>query len=155
VNKIPPVARGLGKPNHVKSCVLPVFRFFLLFLVDYLCVVCLRLINWYLRAGFNTRTQIASRATQQQNHRRCRRCRSECAAEPLLLQNHRRRSVQIGAAVQCRSECVEKPLPEVLSPLLQNWFGQIWNQLYLVSHLVAWNDRRWEVPNWEVWWYQF
>ena len=149
MNKIPPVARGLGKPNHVKSCVLPVFRFFLLFLVDYLCVVCLRLINWYQELGstrehklqaepHSSRTTAAAAAANLsalQNRRRCRtaaaaeppplqnrrRCRTTAAAEPppLFSADQSRRSVQIGAAVQCRSECAEKPLPGVL-PLLQN-----------------------------------
>jgi len=40
VNKTLPVARGLGKPNHVKSCVLPVFRFFF-YSLQIICVCCL------------------------------------------------------------------------------------------------------------------
>jgi len=84
VNKIPPVARGLGKPNHVKSCVLPVFRFFFFYSLQIICVCCLFKTHQLVsRAGFNTRTQIASRATQQQNHRRYRTTAAvQCRSEP-------------------------------------------------------------------------
>ena len=135
MNKILPVARGLGKPNHVKSCVFPVFRFFSSIPCRlFVCVVCLRLINWYQELGstrehklqaepHSSRTTAAAAAANLSALQNRRRCRTAAAAEPPPLQNRRRcrttaaaeppppfsadrsrRSVQIGAAVQCRSE---------------------------------------------------